>query len=654
MTGPAQPIEWYLARDNKQYGPLSDIELMKLVELRHLRDQDLVWRAGLTDWTPAPVAFPQAFGAQPEPQHPADPPVEAPPQASASQRPEPQAPAAEAPAAPETTKAPAPSPSAPIEASAAEMRREAHTSTPVSETAPIPAPARLQPAPDYRAASAPQAAAKIETLSEYRARLGARPDVAAAPAAAHDGSTSPTGGHSVTGHSGGGASLGTLRSQPDEDAAGAGPDRGRTATRRMWIAPADPDPSPGPTAPENQLRIDPTTYGAPQAQPQRPQPGYDRGFGSPHPGEAPLQAPQSRSGFAEQPLQPRWPEPQQRPDPGHALGGGPGPAFDPRPKARPAPSAVAPQDYEDEELDEEPPRRPRRLKGLIAILVLLAVMVGGTWLVLMNPQILDQPLRGLGLTTADGVVPVQGRPSSAATREQAAAIAKPAPAAALQDFPDNAGGIDGMLQKGRLWSIVREAFPEWYEERIREAAKMVAEKKTDEAVTKHVIDSLIALRRKNSDHAFQASLPALEQVARSFRDSLELLTKHSHVACYSLISNGEGTRGMVALFRDPTYSPTLQTGLAAVFQAVVEGRTTPRNNLPARRSDYDQLTKELQALGWKEQDINLFSDSESLAKTPPEQVCRMVREWFTAHLTIQDNEVRQRLLIESIKPVVAG
>ena len=67
MTGPAQPIEWYLARDNKQYGPLSDIELMKLVELRHLRDQDLVWRAGFTDWTSAPVAFPQAFAPPSEP-----------------------------------------------------------------------------------------------------------------------------------------------------------------------------------------------------------------------------------------------------------------------------------------------------------------------------------------------------------------------------------------------------------------------------------------------------------------------------------------------------------------------------------------------------------------------------------------------------------
>ena len=321
---------------------------------------------------------------------------------------------------------------------------------------------------------------------------------------------------------------------------------------------------------------------------------------------------------------------------------------------RTAPTAVAAPDYDDEEEDEEPPRRPRRIWGLIAILMLLAVMVGGTWVAFMHPQLLKQPLRALGLASSSSGEPVQERPTSAASRQQAAATAKPLSAATLQEFPDTTGGISEMLQKGHLWNVVREAFPEWYEERVREAARLVAEKKTDEAVTKHFIDSLVALRRKNADHAFLATLPMLEQVARTFRDSLEALTKHSNVACYSLISNGEGTRGMVTLFRDPTYSPTLQTGLAAVFQAVADGRSNPSNNLPARRADYDMLTKELQSLGWKEQDINLFSDSEALAKTPPEQVCRMVREWFTAHLAIEDKEVRRRLLIESIRPVVAG
>ncbi len=67
MTGAAQAIEWYLARDNKQYGPLSDIEMRKLAELKHLKDSDLVWRAGFSDWISAAKALPDVFPAAPPP-----------------------------------------------------------------------------------------------------------------------------------------------------------------------------------------------------------------------------------------------------------------------------------------------------------------------------------------------------------------------------------------------------------------------------------------------------------------------------------------------------------------------------------------------------------------------------------------------------------
>ena len=42
------------------------------------------------------------------------------------------------------------------------------------------------------------------------------------------------------------------------------------------------------------------------------------------------------------------------------------------------------------------------------------------------------------------------------------------------------------------------------------------------------------------------------------------------------------------------------------------------------------------------------------AQAAPEQVCKMVQDWFTAQLSIEDKDVQLRLLIESLKPVVAG
>jgi hypothetical protein len=53
MADNNQPIEWYLARDGQQHGPVSDIEFRKIVELGFLRPTDLVWREGMVEWAPA-------------------------------------------------------------------------------------------------------------------------------------------------------------------------------------------------------------------------------------------------------------------------------------------------------------------------------------------------------------------------------------------------------------------------------------------------------------------------------------------------------------------------------------------------------------------------------------------------------------------------
>jgi hypothetical protein len=58
--------------------------------------------------------------------------------------------------------------------------------------------------------------------------------------------------------------------------------------------------------------------------------------------------------------------------------------------------------------------------------------------------------------------------------------------------------------------------------------------------------------------------------------------------------------------------------------------------------------------GWSPSDLQLFSDARSLARATPERVCRMVQDWFAAQLAVSDEAVQVRLLIEALKPVVAG
>jgi hypothetical protein len=66
MSAPASPAQWYLARDGQQFGPLSEAELAKFIDLGHLQPTDLLWRDGFPDWRPAAAVFPNRKAGEPQ------------------------------------------------------------------------------------------------------------------------------------------------------------------------------------------------------------------------------------------------------------------------------------------------------------------------------------------------------------------------------------------------------------------------------------------------------------------------------------------------------------------------------------------------------------------------------------------------------------
>lgn len=54
-------IRWHIARDGKQHGPLTEIEMRAFVAVGFLRSGDLVWRPGISEWQSAVVIYPEAF-----------------------------------------------------------------------------------------------------------------------------------------------------------------------------------------------------------------------------------------------------------------------------------------------------------------------------------------------------------------------------------------------------------------------------------------------------------------------------------------------------------------------------------------------------------------------------------------------------------------
>jgi hypothetical protein len=106
--------------------------------------------------------------------------------------------------------------------------------------------------------------------------------------------------------------------------------------------------------------------------------------------------------------------------------------------------------------------------------------------------------------------------------------------------------------------------------------------------------------------------------------------------------------------QNPAHARHLQAQLTAVFEAISDGRKAARVYPQPRKTDYDALAADLAKLGWSQADMQLFSDERALAKAEPGKVCQLVHDWFSAQLAIKDPDMQLRLLVDSLKPVVAG
>ncbi|MEQ8824805.1 MAG: GYF domain-containing protein [Filomicrobium sp.] len=338
-------------------------------------------------------------------------------------------------------------------------------------------------------------------------------------------------------------------------------------------------------------------------------------------------------------------------------------------------------DYEDE--DDEP--RRGRFGMAVGLLAVAAIAVGGGVLAYQNQDAILGYMNQQSADAADKAPPVikagQATKTAAVDTSKAKpapnnpAPREPAPQPAVQNpqlqgitvtIPPSQPGsptasadavplptIDKNLQKSQLWRVVKSEFPQWYDERVKEISEL-SNSASETDLSKHLIGKLVALRRNNAKHALASSTEDLQSIAEAFLTNLKSLAGHSTEACYTFISKGETSPSVIALFPKPGYGDAIEGQIAAVFRAVASGRKSPVERAKAGKADYDALAAELTKLGWSKADLGLFANPQALAKAPPEQVCKMVQDWFTAHVSISDKSVQDRLLVETLRPVVAG
>lgn len=523
MSALESEIQWFLARDGKQYGPISDAEMNKLVELRHLRVADLVWCADFTDWRPAGSVFP-AINA---PAERSSPPATSPPQ-----------------------------PSAPP----AQREQTSSGSTPERATASVAPSAQAGTSAQLSDGQRP-AAQTASQVAPTRARNVPGSDRTAGAASA------PTSSNPISRSAPGQSSGATNRSGPNRDFGAA--------------------PSFGPFA------------GAPGA-PMNTRPGY-----SSHVTSA--------------------------------------------------------------------PSKPKSNGGRIVLVSVsfLSLIAGGTWAAITYKDQLQRLTQSAAsVTSTSPTAPSRSQEATPDVSEQTAlAVPAPEPAtppspatttttqaslATTASDPTAPATLDAELQARPLWVALKQQFPEWYEARLDEANRLVAEGKPRSDVTRLLVEALVTLRRENAQAALAASSEAQKALAVAFLDNLNALSAESGEDCYEFISKGEKSTAIVTRMQTPERSGTIEKQVLAVLSAITEGKKAPVAHAPPAKADYDVLASELTRIGWTQADMQLFADPKALAKAPHDRVCSMLRDWFTAHLAIPDAPTQQRLLFESLKPVISG
>jgi hypothetical protein len=300
--------------------------------------------------------------------------------------------------------------------------------------------------------------------------------------------------------------------------------------------------------------------------------------------------------------------------------------------------SAAPAPMEEQDYDDRP--SGGGLKKLLWTIVILALIGGAAWYGYENRAIVMNLVATLPS-------PGTGAPS---TPDQRSLEAPP-----FKGFTGNSEAIDTALQETALWRVLKREFPDWYAARVKEAAGLAARNADDAAIGRQVAQALIALRRQQVSNALSASIPRLKAVATAFFENLVALRKHSDQACYEFIAQGEIAPTVYSLLQQPSpHTARLQTQMTAVFEAIADGRKSPRVYPGPRKTDYDMLAGELTKLGWSQADMQLFSDEKALSRASPQKVCQLVHDWFAAQLGLKDADMQLRLLVDSLKPVVAG
>ncbi|MEM8971510.1 MAG: GYF domain-containing protein [Pseudomonadota bacterium] len=653
MSGSNTKIEWYLARDGQQHGPLSEPELRKFIELGHLHPTDLVWRAGFPEWRTASEVFPET-----EPASAAPPPP--PPNVDET--------AATSTAAGIETIAPA--------EPASSDQLASHADPQLSQSSPQSGPE--QPVADATRHDSP-------TQRDTGGRDSAPSPIAAdSNKPAGPGRNEPSTQPPQTGAQGANPAAGRQRpsdragpadrAQPAPgNAPGPGQPQFQQPDPRLGGTgqPAQPGGSPhqsrdarrqsyGPTAGQHPNTMQqPNVRQAPAAGTTRhPGPGPNAGPGQPNPQRGPN--PQGPYGAANPNM---YGNPAADVYPGGGQQHHPGFQQNPAQQQQQQRASLDDEDdfYDDDDFDQQPRRRP--IVAAVVSLVLLAMIGAGGWFAYTNqaalmevfneltkeatgqPEVVSAPETPARVAADSARQPSNVKTASTSAAQQPPAAAAPTAVASYSELP---------IFKTQFWQSFNSLYPAWAKAQESNAGKLQANGKSSDEVLAGVVKSLVEWRRSNADKILAASPDHLRTLAKTFVANLQFLVTQDVQACYGYISKGELSPTVLPLFGNPDYVGQLGTQTEATIAAAQNGTSTKKTYKEPVNEDFTFLANLLVKRGWTESDLKMFSDPTELSTAPASKVCTLVTQWFQTQLEMPPSDKQMRLLATSLQPVVRG
>ena len=316
------------------------------------------------------------------------------------------------------------------------------------------------------------------------------------------------------------------------------------------------------------------------------------------------------------------------------------PAFQAQ-KPRAATSGVQNTHRERFREDEEPEGRGGGLRRALLSIVFLAALGATGWYAYPHRVVLLKIAKTLPSRVVALVPAMDGKGKDAVV--------------ALKGVGGTPDAIDGRLQANRMWRIIKQEFPDWYADRLKEAAALAAQDKGEEAIGQQLARAVVALRRQQVNHALAAGFPQLKAIASTFYENLVQLRKHSVEACFAFISQGEASPTIVALMQDSAHASASAGAIDGGVRSHRRWAQDARASIPSpARQTTTRSPAILPSGAGARPTCSCFPTSRLCRTRRPKRCASSCTIGSPRSLEVKDPDMQLRLLVDSLKPVVAG